>query len=281
MSAPGPAGGSTADMIRLDGGPFLMGSEDADCFPGDREGPVRKVTVAPFYLDRYPVTIAQFREFARTTGYKTDAGRFGWSFVFYRQLSPEEYERQVSATVHGLEWWCKVDGASWEHPEGPESSVSDRLNHPATHVSWNDAAAYAAWAGKRLPAEAEWEFAARGGLEQKRFPWGDELTPEGRHRCNIWQGDFPTFNSVEDGYKFVAPVDSYEPNGYGFYTITGNVWEWCSDWFDPASQSARVIKGGSFLCHESYCNRYRVAARTSNTPDSSTAHMGFRCARDI
>jgi sulfatase modifying factor 1 len=281
MSAPGPAGGSTADMIRLDGGPFLMGSEDADCFPGDREGPVRKVTVAPFYLDRYPVTIAQFREFARTTGYKTDAGRFGWSFVFYRQLSPEEYERQVSATVHGLEWWCKVDGASWEHPEGPESSVSDRLNHPATHVSWNDAAAYAAWAGKRLPAEAEWEFAARGGLEQKRFPWGDELTPEGRHRCNIWQGDFPTFNSVEDGYKFVAPVDSYEPNGYGFYTITGNVWEWCSDWFDPASQSARVIKGGSFLCHESYCNRYRVAARTSNTPDCSTAHMGFRCARDI
>jgi len=268
-------------MIRLDGGPFRMGSEDADCFPADREGPVREVSLNAFYLDRYPVTIEQFCEFAQATGYKTDAGRFGWSFVFYRQLSAEEYERRVSATVHGAEWWCKVEGASWEHPEGPGSSVGDRPNHPVTHVSWNDATAYAAWAGKRLPTEAEWEFAARGGLEQKRFPWGDELTPGGRHLCNIWQDDFPAYNSAEDGYEFVAPVDSYKPNGFGFYTITGNVWEWCSDCFDPASHNTRIIKGGSFLCHESYCNRYRVAARTSNTPDSSTAHMGFRCARDI
>jgi len=287
--------GSTADMIRLDGGAFLMGSETADSIPADGEGPVREVTLGAFWLDRYPVTIAQFREFAQATGYKTEAERFGWSFVFYRQLSAGEYARRVSGTVQGLEWWCKVDGANWAQPEGPDSAVNERLNHPVTHVSWNDAAAFAAWAGKRLPTEAEWEFAARGGLEQKQFPWGNDLTPGGRHLCNIWQGDFPTYNGSEDGYEFVAPADAYEPNGYGFYTITGNVWEWCGDWFDPAFHiygtrynpagpaegTARVTKGGSFLCHHSYCNRYRVAARTSNTPDSSAAHIGFRCARDI
>ncbi|HWE53651.1 MAG TPA: formylglycine-generating enzyme family protein [Bryobacteraceae bacterium] len=273
-------------MIRLDGGPFLMGSEDPDCFSADREGPVRQTIVNPFYLDRYPVTNEQFRDFARATGYKTDAERFGWSFVFFRQLAAEE-DARVTAAVASLEWWRQVEAADWAHPEGRDSSVNTRLHHPVTHVSWNDAAAYAAWAGKRLPTETEWEFAARGGLEQKRFPWGDELVPDGRHRCNIWQGDFPDYNSAEDGYEFVAPVDAYEPNGYGFYTITGNVWEWCADCFDPvvldsaAVPAGRVIRGGSFLCHASYCNRYRVAARTSNTPDSSTAHMGFRCARDL
>jgi formylglycine-generating enzyme required for sulfatase activity len=281
-------------MIRLDGGPFLMGSEAADSFRADGEGPVREVTLDAFLLDRCPVTNGQFRAFVSAAGYKTEAERFGWSFVFYQQLAGWDYERRAD-TVQGLEWWCKVDGASWQRPEGPDSSVDTRLSHPATHVSWNDAAAYAAWAGKRLPTEAEWEFAARGGLEQKRFPWGDELTPEGRHLCNIWQGDFPTYNSVEDGYEFVAPADAYAPNGYGLYTMTGNVWEWCGDWFDPAfpiygtrcnpagppEGTARVTKGGSFLCHQSYCNRYRVAARSSNTPDSSAAHIGFRCAMDV
>jgi formylglycine-generating enzyme required for sulfatase activity len=165
-----------------------------------------------------------------------------------------------------------------------------------THVSWNDAQAYVEWAGKRLPTEAEWEFAARGGLEEKQFPWGDELTPDGEHRCNIWQGDFPEHNTGEDGFLATAPVDTYEPNGYGLYNVSGNVWEWCADWFSPDyhtteaynhdnptgpdSGHQRVTRGGSYLCHRSWCNRYRVAARSKNTPDSPTGNIGFRCIVD-
>jgi formylglycine-generating enzyme required for sulfatase activity len=162
------------------------------------------------------------------------------------------------------------------------------------HVSWNDASAYADWAGKRLPTEAEWEYAARGGLEQKLYPWGDDLTPAGRHLCNIWQGEFPTHDTAEDGYAGTCPVDAFPPNGFELYSVAGNVWEWCLDWFSPdfhriatrvnpvgpPSGTAKVMKGGSYLCHASYCNRYRVAARTSNTPDSSTTNTGFRCVRD-
>lgn len=282
-------------MVHLPGGTFLMGTEAAEGFPADGEGPVRSVTLDPFFLDTYPVTNEQFAEFAAASGYRTEAERFGWSFVFHQQLPPEEYARLGANTVRGVEWWCKVERADWAHPEGPDSSIGDRQHHPVTHVSWNDAVEYSKWAGKRLPTEAEWEYAARGGLEQKLYPWGDELTPGGRHLCNIWQGEFPTVNTAEDGYAFVAPVDAFPPNRYGFHTITGNVWEWCSDWFHPTyhvvatranpvgppTGSTKVIKGGSFLCHKSYCNRYRVAARTSNTPDSSTANIGFRCARDV
>jgi formylglycine-generating enzyme len=284
--------GSTSGMIRLDGGPFLMGSESAECVPGDGEGPVRQVTLDPFYLDREPVTNHQFREFVRATGHRTDAETFGWSFVFYRQLAGQP---DSAGAVSGLEWWRKHDGADWAHPEGPDSTVESRLEHPVIHVSWNDAVAYSRWAQKRLPTEAEWEYAARGGLEQKLYPWGNDLTPDGNHLCNIWQGEFPALNTVEDGYEFLAPAGAFPPNAYGFHTLTGNAWEWCADWFDaafpqfstrfnpagPTQGTRKVTKGGSFLCHRSYCNRYRVAARTSNTPDSSASHMGFRCASDV
>ncbi len=287
--------GSTEGMIKLDGGRFLMGTDSIDGFPADGEGPVREVTLDGFYLDTAPVTNEQFAEFVRKTGYQTESDRFGWSFVFHKHIAPEELPRLVENRVRGADWWCKVNGANWERPEGPDSHIASRARHPVVHVSGNDALAYCEWAGKRLPTEAEWEYAARGGLEQKDFPWGDELTPEGRHLCNIWQGDFPNRDTAEDGYSAPAPVDAFPANGYGFQTITGNTWEWCGDWFHPSFHltasrknpvgppggTHKVIKGGSYLCHASYCNRYRVAARTSNTPDSSTTNIGFRCARDV
>lgn len=287
--------GSAADMIRLEGGEFLMGTETTDGFAADGEGPVRKVQVDPFLIDRYPVTNEAFAEFIGKTGHKTEAEQFGWSFVFKGHIPPEEYARVVEDTVLGAEWWCKVSGADWRHPEGPDSSVDTRPHQPVVHVSWKDAVAFARWAGKRLPTEAEWEFAARGGLEQKLYPWGDELTPGGQHLCNIWQGTFPDVDEAEDGFSAPAPVDAFPPNQFGLYTITGNAWEWCADWFHPTFHAwatrtnpvgprrgtGKVIKGGSYLCHKSYCNRYRVAARSSNTPDSTTTNMSFRCVRDI
>lgn len=272
-----------------------MGSEAPGHFPADGEGPVRKVSLDAFYLDLFPVTNQQFAEFAKATGYVTDAERFGSSFVFEGHIPAERRKSLVEGTVAAAPWWCKVPGASWRRPEGPDTSVQNRSHHPVVHVSFNDAARYAIWAGKRLPTEAEWEYAARGGLEQKLYPWGDELTPGGRHLCNIWQGRFPDTDTAEDGYSAPAPAHAFPPNGYGLYTITGNTWEWCVDWFSvdfhvfgpsrnpagPPHGSAKVMKGGSYLCHESYCNRYRVAARSSATCDSSTTNIGFRCARDI
>jgi formylglycine-generating enzyme len=281
------------DLVALEGGTFLMGTADPDGFPADGEGPVRPVTLAPFRISRYAVSNRLFRAFVEETGYVTEAERFGWSFVFHL-LVPRR-----NVTVRGASgaapWWLGVDGASWQAPEGPGSSIGERLDHPVVHVSWRDAGAFCAWSGTRLPTEAEWEYAARGGLEQKRFAWGDELMPGGKHRCNIWQGAFPDRNSRADGYLGTAPVDAYEPNGYGLRNVSGNVWEWCSDWWgfgphrtervvDPTGPShgeARVTRGGSYLCHKSYCNRYRVGARTSNTPDSSTGNMGFRVATSI
>jgi formylglycine-generating enzyme required for sulfatase activity len=287
--------GSTVNMARLSGGPFLMGTDTAAGFPADGEGPVRKINLDPFYMDIYPVTNESFAEFIRATGYRAEAERFAWSFVFKGHIGAADFERLVEDTVLGAEWWCKVRGADWRHPEGPDSDIRSRGAYPVVHASWNDAAEYAKWAGKRLPTEAEWEYAARGGLEQKLYPWGDDLTPEGRHLCNIWQGRFPDLDLAEDGYSAPAPVDAFPPNAFGLYTITGNAWEWCADWFHPTfhvfatsinptgpvSGAAKVMKGGSYLCHSSYCNRYRVAARTSNTPDSSTTNISFRCVRDV
>ena len=280
-------------MVYIPGGSFLMGTDDKEGFPADGEGPIRKVTVNPFYMDPYAVTNKEFKAFTDETGYITDAEKFGNSFVFYQFLSKKTASK-VTQQVQQTPWWMVVEGASWKHPEGPDSKIDHRMDHPVIHVSWNDAQAYCTWAGKRLPTEAEWEFAARGGLEQKKYPWGDELTPGGIHQCNIWQGRFPSLNKKEDGYAGTAPVQSFPPNGYGLYNVAGNVWEWCSDWFStnihqrggrknpkgPKIGTAKVMRGGSYLCHRSYCNRYRVAARTANTPDSSTGNIGFRCVAD-
>ncbi|MFI8262386.1 formylglycine-generating enzyme family protein [Streptomyces sp. NPDC085665] len=263
-------------LIDLPGGRFLMGTEDPDANPADGEGPVREVAVDPFRIAPTTVTNAQFAAFVKATGHVTEAEHFGFSFVFGGFLS--EDVAAVSPPVAAVPWWRAVSGASWLHPEGDGSSFAARRNHPVVHVSWNDAQAYCAWSGTRLPTEAEWEYAARGGLEQRRYPWGDDLTPGGRHMCNIWRGDFPTRNTAEDGYESTAPAKSFRPNGFGLYNTVGNVWEWCADWFAPGT--GRVMRGGSHLCHDSYCNRYRVAARSSNTPDSSTGNIGFRVAAD-
>ncbi|AJE85132.1 sulfatase-modifying factor 1 [Streptomyces albus] len=261
-------------LLPLPGGRFLMGTDDPDGFPADGEGPVREAEVTGFRIAPTTVTNAQFATFVKETGYTTEAETFGFSFVFHSFLSPAEAAR--AGAVEGVPWWRGVHGAYWRSPEGPGSTVTDRQNHPVTHVTWHDAQAYCAWSGTRLPTETEWEYAARGGLEQRRYPWGDELTPRGRHMCNIWQGTFPTRNTAEDGYAGTAPVKSYRPNGFGLYNTVGNVWEWCADWFTEGN--SRVMRGGSYLCHDSYCNRYRVAARSSNTPDSSSGNVGFRVA---
>ena len=300
-SVPQPAraaNGSVEGMALVPGGEFLMGTEDPGGFPADGEGPVRSVHVNSFYIDTCAVTNTEFEQFARETGYRTDAERFGWSFVFHMFVGAKA-RRTAEQAAAEAPWWWVINGAYWRRPDGPGSNLKQRWNHPATHISWNDATAYCEWAGKRLPTEAEWEFAARGGLSQKRYAWGDDLTPDGEHRCNIWQGVFPDENSADDGHKGTAPVDAYEPNGYGLYNVAGNTWEWTRDWFSPTfhiemghisgprdnpqgppSGASKTIAGGSYLCHDSYCNRYRVAARTSNTPDSSTGNLGFRCVRD-
>ena len=266
-------GEASDGLIDLAGGTFLMGTDAPDGFPGDCEGPVRQVRVKPFSIDAHAVTNARFARFVAESGYRTDAERFGWSYVFAGFLPAAL--RRTSPRPAEAPWWCGVQGAAWDRPEGPGSTVDDRADHPVVHVSWNDAMAYCAWAGRRLPTEAEWEYAARGGLDQARYPWGDELTPGGEHLCNIWQGSFPVRNTTGDGFAGTAPVGSFPPNGYGLYDVAGNVWEWCADRF-AGNRPERSIRGGSYLCHESYCNRYRVAARTANTPDSSSINTGFR-----
>lgn len=289
---------STAGMRRLDGGSFLMGTDSEVAWPGDGEGPVREIRLRPFWIDVCAVTNEQFGEFVAHSDYVTEAEHFGWSYVFHKFLSSKA-KATARGSVPQVPWWIGIDGACWQRPEGPGSNLKKRSDHPVVHISWNDAQAYCRWAGKRLPTEAEWEFAARGGLVQQLYPWGNELTPKGKngtleHRCNIWQGKFPDLDTGADGFIGTAPVKSFAPNGYGLYNMSGNTWEWCNDWFSPSFHligpqenpdgplqgQAKVIKGGSYLCHVSYCNRYRVAARTANTPDSTSGHCGFRCASD-
>lgn len=264
------------DLVDVPGGPFLMGSESALVNPQDGEGPVREVTVAPVRMGRTSVTNAQFARFVEDTGHVSGSERWGWSFVFAGLLDPVVAERSPSPA--GTPWWRGVDGADWRHPLGPGSSWEDRADHPVVHVDHADARAYCAWAGGRLPTEAEWEHAARGGLVQATYPWGDELTPDGEHRCNIFQGTFPHHDTGADGHVGTAPAASYPPNGYGLLSMVGNVWEWCEDRWAGSAQ--RVMRGGSYLCHDSYCNRYRVSARTSNDPDSGSGNTGFRIVLD-
>jgi sulfatase modifying factor 1 len=300
------------NMVWVPGGEFLMGSEGF--YPEER--PVRRVAVDGFWMDEHPVTVAEFRRFVRDTGHVTVAERppepaqfpdadpeqlVPGSLVFHMTRGPVDL-RDVR------NWWSYVPGASWRHPEGSASTLGGRERHPVTHVAYEDAEAYAHWAGKDLPTEAEWEFAARGGLEGKTFVWGDEFAPGGRMMANTWQGEFPWQNLKTDRYEGTSPVRTYPPNGFGLFDIAGNVWEWTADYFSVADEGEpehaccvprnprvtsaeqslvegqpgahiprKVIKGGSHLCAPNYCLRYRPAARQSETIDTSTTHLGLRC----
>lgn len=280
------------EMVRIEACTFLMGSHDPLAHPLDGEGPVRAIELDAFEIASTAVTNADFAAFVTATGYETEAQQLGWSAVFDGFITADE---ECAPRSPAIPWWRRVSGASWCKPEGAASQIEWRMNHPVVHVSHNDALAYCSWADIRLPTEAEWECAARGGLVQRRFPWGDELEQDSTHHCNVWQGKFPEINTGEDGFEGTAPVDAYEPNGFGLFNMVGNTWEWCSDWFDasyharstfrnpegPPSGRGRVIKGGSYLCHISYCARYRVAARSSSPPNTTTGHLGFRVARSI
>ncbi len=305
-------------MRWVPGGEFSMGTNDADGW--DNEKPAHRVRVDGFWMDETEVTNSQFRKFVEATKYVTTAEKPPDLEELMKQLPPGTPAPPKDKLVPGAmvfvppkgevnlkdfsQWWQWTPGADWRHPDGPGSNLEGKDDHPVVHVSWYDAAAYAKWAGKRLPTEAEWERAARGGLDRKRNVWGDQRPTDKDIFANIWQGKFPHQNLAVDGHARTAPVRSFKPNGYGLYDMAGNVWEWCSDWyrpdeyrvragkkvvnpqgpersFDPDQPYAplRAQKGGSFLCNDSYCSRYRPSARHGNTPDTGMSHLGFRCAK--
>ena len=319
------------EMVRLEGGRFVMGSEKAYAFPNEK--PEHEVRISAFEIDRYPVTNREYQEFVEETGYVTVAERvIDWEEL-QQQLPPGTPKPAEEALAPGALvfrmtkgpvdlrrmdlWWIWVPGASWKHPEGPESHLEGRWEHPVVQVAWEDAVEYAKWAGKRLPTEAEWEYACRGGLKRKRFAWGEEERPDGKIMLNRWNGNFPYYNSLEDGFATTSPAGSFPPNAYGLYDMGGNVWNWCHDVYhgaayqkragkgcccdprgprlgeneiflpgDPSPQTVpgterRVMKGGSFLCHPAYCESYRPSARRGTTPDTATNHIGFRCVQSL
>jgi formylglycine-generating enzyme required for sulfatase activity len=304
-------------MIWIPGGDFTMGTNEEESYTHER--PAHRVKVDGFWMDEHEVTNAEFSKFVEATGYVTTAEKKPDWEELKKQLPPGTPKPSDDKLVPGSltfsppkhpvalnnieNWWEFRTGSDWRHPEGQGSDLKGKDNYPVVHISWDDAVAYAKWAGKRLPTEAEWEFAARGGLNEKRYSWGDELKPKDKWMANIWQGRFPSSNTAEDKFKGVAPVKSFQPNGYGLYDMIGNVWEWCSDWYDarlyakfqgkdvtvnPTGPDVsndpgdpyslkRVTKGGSFLCSDQYCLNYRPSARRGTAYDSGASHIGFRC----
>jgi len=272
------------NMALIPGGKYTIGARDP-IFPEDREFE-RDVEIADFYLDKMQVSNADFEEFTKATSYLTEAEKFGDSFVFQMFLSEEVKDAYKDFRVAAAPWWYKINGSSWKHPEGPDSSIESRMNHPVIHVSWRDANAYCLWRNKRLPTEAEWEVACRGEKQGRLFPWGDNITPKNQHWMNIWQGEFPDKNLESDGFGGTCPVDQFKQNNFDLYNMVGNVWDWTADYWDDreagkVESPQRVKKGGSYMCHKSYCYRYRCAARSQNTEDSSAGNLGFRCAKDF
>ncbi|GGZ15556.1 hypothetical protein GCM10007049_04620 [Echinicola pacifica] len=306
-------------MVWIPGGEFMMGTDEEDAYPAEK--PAVKRRVNGFWMDETEVTNAQYTKFTEETGYITVAERdLDWEEM-KKQLPPDTPKPEESLMKAGSmvffppsqpvdkgdisNWWKWVTGANWRHPEGPETDLKGRMDHPVVHIAYEDAVAYADWAGKRLPTEAEWEFAARGGIMNKRYSWGDELRPNGKIMANTFQGNFPNANKGEDGFMGTAPVKNFEPNQYGLYDIIGNVWELTDDWFDaikfqrlagsapkldatmnqcynptnPYAQE-RVIKGGSYLCSDNYCINYRPSARQGHAYDSGTSNVGFRCIKE-
>ena len=295
-------------MTFIKSGTFTMGSEDG----ATDEKPLHEVTVKSFFMDKTEVTNAQFAEFAMATKYVTLAER-PLTAKDLPGLLPEFEGKSVALCYRppkdavdlrdAMQWWAPVIGANWRHPDGPETDIVGKEKHPVVHVCWDDAQAYCKWAGKRLPTEAEWEFAARGGLEKARYVWGNEFSPGGKWMANTWQGKFPHENTGEDGFKGLAPVGSFPANGYGLFDMAGNVWEWCSDWYlpdyyakspkenpqgpttsfdrDEPGVMKHSTRGGSWMCSDSYCRGYRPSARMKTSPDTGLSNTGFRCVKDV
>jgi formylglycine-generating enzyme len=311
-SAPAPGAPPDQHMVWIPGGTFRMGSDKY--YP--EEAPVHRVTVDGFWIDRTPVTKAEFRRFVEAMGHTTfceiapDPALYPGAMPDLLQPASAVFVRPVqpAGLQDHYQWWQLIPGADWRHPQGPDSSIEGRDDHPVVHVAFPDVEAFARWAGKELPTEAEWEFAARGGLDGADYAWGDDMTPDGQHLANTWQGEFPMQNLLEDGFEGTSPVGSFPSNGYGLLDMIGNVWEWTTDWYTPKHPDEkikaccvphnprggredqsydprqpdiriprRVMKGGSHLCAPNYCLRYRPAARMSQPIDTSTSHLGFRC----